>query len=209
MSDPRVLVVRHGESTWNAVRRWQGQADPPLSRRGETQAERAVEAALELGGFDAVASSDLRRARSTGSIIATRLGLDLLPAESGLSERSAGEWEGLTRGEIEARYPGYLADGRRPSGYESDESIVDRSSRALRLLVDRHPGRTLLVVSHGGIIHALERAHSDSDDGWQRLDNLAGRWFAVDRDSIVPDGPRVALVPDGGPAIPPPDRHYT
>lgn len=208
MSGTRFLVVRHGESTWNAVRRWQGQADPPLSARGETQSRRAAQAAGDHGPFDAVASSDLQRARTTGSIIATELGVDLLAPEIGLGERSAGEWEGLTRGEIEQRYPGYLADGLRPCGYESDESIVERSSEALRRLGARYPGRRILVVSHGGIIHALERAHS-GDDAWQRLDNLTGRWFEVGESGIVPVGPRVALVPDGGPAIPPPDRHYT
>lgn len=203
MSDARVLVVRHGESTWNAVRRWQGRADPPLSERGETQARRAADAAREHGPFDAVGSSDLERARATGSIIASRLGVDLLRPDSDLSERSAGEWEGLTRVEIEERYPGYLDAGERPPGYESDGSIVERSSDALRRLADRHPGSTLLVVSHGGIIHALERVHS-GDDRWQRLDNLTGRWFSVGDGGIVPVGPRVALVPDGGPAIPPP-----
>lgn len=208
MSTARLLVVRHGESTWNAVRRWQGQADPPLSGRGEAQALRAAQAARQHGPFDLVTSSGLQRARATASIVAAELGVDLLPPEVDLSERSAGEWEGLTRGEIELRDPGYLADGRRPLGYESDESIVARSSDALRRLSNRSPGQTLLVVAHGGIIHALERAHS-GDHTWQRLDNLAGRWFDVTDEGIVPVGPRVALVPDGGPAIPPPDRHET
>ncbi|WP_423979984.1 histidine phosphatase family protein [Ilumatobacter sp.] len=202
-----MLVVRHGESTWNAVRRWQGQADPPLTGRGEAQAHRAARAALGHGPFDAVVSSDLQRARSTGAIIATELGIDLLDADVDLAERSAGEWEGLTRVEIEERYPGFLSDGRRPPGYESDESIVGRSTDALRRLSDRHPEATLLVVSHGGIIHALEKAHA-GDDGWQRLDNLTGRWFAVTGESVAPVGSRVALVLDGAPTIPPPDPNY-
>ncbi len=136
-------------------------------------------------------------------MIAAGLGVSLRAPIDDLAERSAGEWEGLTRAEIEARFPGYLADGRRPDGYESDAAIVRRSSRALRRLADDHAGRTLLVVSHGGIIHALEKAHSGSD-AWQRLDNLTGRWFEVTTEAIVPVGTRVALVPDGGPAIPPP-----
>lgn len=207
MSGVRVLVVRHGESTWNAVRRWQGQADPPLSERGERQARRGAIAAVDHGPFDAVVTSNLIRARRTGEIVATGLDLPLLDPLPGLSERSAGEWEGLTRQQIEARFPGYLDDDRRPPGYESDTSIVERSTAALRELAHDHAERSLLVVSHGGIIHALERAYS-GDDGWQRLDNLTGRWFDVTERAIVPVDARVALVPDGGPAIPPPDRNY-
>lgn len=207
MSSGRILVVRHGESTWNAVRRWQGQADPPLTERGERQARRGAIAAADHGPFDGIVTSTLRRAHRTGDVIAEALGVPLLAALSGLSERSAGEWEGLTRAEIEGRFPGFLAEGKRPDGYESDASILARSSRALRQLAVDHSDRTLLVVSHGGIIHALERAHSD-DDGWQRLDNLTGRWFEITLEAIVPIGERVVLVPDGGPAIPPPDPGY-
>ncbi len=65
----------------------------------------------------------------------------------------------------------------------------------------------MLAVSHGGVIHALERAH-EGEGGWQRLDNLTGRWFEVDADGWRPVGKRVALVPDGGPNIPPPDKNY-
>ena len=146
-------------------------------------------------------------AHQTGELIATALALPLVSVDSGLSERSAGEWEGLTRAEIEERFPGYLADDKRPDGYESDASIVERSSRTLRRLAADDGDRTLLVVSHGGIIHALERANSGGD-GWQRLDNLTGRWFEVRGEAIVPVGNRVALVPDGGPAIPSPDPGY-
>jgi broad specificity phosphatase PhoE len=207
MTRGRMLVVRHGESTWNAVRRWQGQADPPLSERGENQARRGALAAPEHAPFDGVVTSTLQRAHRTGELIATGLSVPVLGTDEGLSERSAGEWEGLTRAEIEDRFPGYLAADKRPDGYESDASIVERSSNALRRLAAEHADQTLLVVSHGGIIHALERAHS-GDDGWQRLDNLTGRWFEVNSEAIVPVGGRVALVPDGGPAIPPPDLGY-
>lgn len=202
-----MLVVRHGESTWNAVRRWQGQADPPLSERGENQAKRGGIAAVDHGPFTAVATSSLIRASRTGEIIADTLGLRVVDSLPGLAERSAGEWEGLTRADINAGYPGFLDEGRRPRGYETDESIVTRAAAALRHLAERHRSETLLVVSHGGIIHALERAHS-GDDAWQRLDNLTGRWFDVGADAVVPVGERVALVPDGGPAIPPPERGY-
>ena len=97
------LVIRHGESEWNAQRRWQGQADPPLTDLGRMQAHAAVE---KLGTFDLLASSDLQRARSTAEIIGHRLGIELLPADSRLRETDVGEWQGLTVEEIEAAYPG-------------------------------------------------------------------------------------------------------
>jgi broad specificity phosphatase PhoE len=207
MTGPRLLVVRHGESTWNAERRWQGQADPPLTERGANQARRAAVAAPDYANFDLVITSSLQRARLTGELIAQALDVAIAPPVSDLSERAAGEWEGMTRSEIEAAYPGYLEAGDRPRGYETDESIVERASAALELLAAEYSGRTVLVVSHGGIIHALERAHS-GDDAWQRLDNLTGRWFEASDAAVVPTGSRVALVPDGGPAIPPPDPSY-
>lgn len=203
----RMLLVRHGESTWNAVRRWQGQADPPLTERGEAQASRAAVAAADHGPFDLVVTSTLQRALRTGEIIAAGTGLDFAEPIDALKERAAGEWEGLTRSEIEARYPGYLAADRRPDGYEDDAAIVQRAGFAMTGLAAAHPGGSLLVISHGGVIHALERAH-DGDAGWQRLDNLTGRWFEVSEAGMRPVGSRVALVPDGGPNIPPPDRNY-
>jgi broad specificity phosphatase PhoE len=202
----RALLVRHGESTWNAERRWQGQSDPPLSERGERQARNAALVARHHGPFDLVVTSTLERARHTGELIASVLGVPLGPASEGLSERSAGEWEGLTRSEIEAAFPGFLAEDRRPPGYELDGTIVERSSIALQLIHTDHPGAKVLVVSHGGIIHALERAGSD-DQGWRRLDNLTGRWFDVTGRDVVPVGDRVSLIPDGGPLLPP-DRNY-
>ncbi len=207
MSTTRVLLVRHGESTWNAVRRWQGQADPPLTERGEAQASRGATAATEHGPFDAVVTSTLRRASRTGEIIAAELGVPMLEAMDGLIERAAGEWEGLTRSEINERFPGFLSHDRRPAGYETDESIVARAGSAFASLAMAQPGATVLGVSHGGVIHALERVH-DGGGGWQRLDNLTGRWFEIDQDGWRSVGERVALVPDGGPNLPPPDKHY-
>lgn len=208
MVTTRILLVRHGESTWNAVRRWQGQADPPLTKRGEAQAARAAVAVSDHGPFDHVVASTLQRASRTGEIIAERCGLPLEDPVADLMERAAGEWEGLTRSEIRSGYPGFLETDERPPGYEPDESIVVRAGAALADLAERHTGRTLLAVSHGGVIHALENAHA-ADDTWQRLDNLTGRWFEVNSTGWRPIGERVALVPDGGPNIPPPDKHYS
>lgn len=216
----RFLLVRHGESTWNAVRRWQGRADPPLSERGEQQARDAVGRATAEGPFDGVVTSTLRRARRTGDLLADGLGLDVVDRLDDLCERDAGEWQGLTRDEIHAGYPGFLDEGRRPPGYEADDDVVERAGRALVDLARRRPGSTLLVVSHGGVINALER-HGGRD--WLRLDNLEGRWFHLEPDgggvrstpgeagsdpSLRPTGDRVHLLGDVGSVDDPPTPGY-
>ena len=88
-----VLIVRHGQSTWNALGRWQGHADPPLSEFGERQAEAAA-THLHLE-FDAVVASDLQRAYRTAEL-ATGERDDVTRCVE-FRERNAGEWEGLTR----------------------------------------------------------------------------------------------------------------
>ncbi len=176
MPEPsRLLVVRHGQSTWNADGRWQGTADPPLSTLGVRQARHAAE---HLGTFDAVASSDLERAFVTATILADELGIGPVQTDPDLRERGAGEFQGLTRAEIEERFPGYLAEHRRPPGWEDDDSVLPRAAGALgRIAASVGPGGTALVVTHGGVIHTLERA-LDVERA-QRLPNLGGRWFTV------------------------------
>ncbi|BAN01998.1 histidine phosphatase family protein [Ilumatobacter coccineus] len=204
MTITRLLLVRHGESTWNAVRRWQGQADPPLTERGEQQALDAVAALRGLGSFSFVATSTLQRARRTGELLAAGVGVDIAAPIESLAERAAGEWEGLTRVEINERYPGFLDHDRRPPGYEDDDAVVHRAGAALTDLARRHAGQSMLVVSHGGVINALER---DRGEPWVRLDNLEGRWFEYADDRLAPVGERVhlrAADPDDEPV----DRSY-
>ena len=105
--------MRHGQSEWNAIGRWQGQADPPLSDLGRRQAR---EAARAIGAVDAVWASDLRRAAETAAIISADIGVGPVVLDPDLRERDAGEFSGLTRAEIEERFPGYLEDDRRPPG---------------------------------------------------------------------------------------------
>ena len=89
----RILIVRHGQSTWNAEGKWQGQADPPLSEDGIHQAMRA---ATVIEPFDLVRASDLERAHHTAQILAKPRGLEVL-SDTRLRERKAGLWTGLTR----------------------------------------------------------------------------------------------------------------
>jgi broad specificity phosphatase PhoE len=167
------LLVRHAQSTWNAEQRWQGQADSPLSPLGERQAAAAAAAVASLGP-DRVLASDLSRARRTAELLAPP-GL-VVEADPVWRERNAGEWTGLTRVEIEERYPGWLDEHRRPPGYEHDDAVLARALPGLEALVldPVAAGSTVLIVTHGGLIGTLER-HLHAP--WVRVPNLGGRWF--------------------------------
>ena len=94
-------LVRHGESTWNSERRFQGTLDAPLSARGRAQAS-ALAAGLADTRFDALYTSPLSRARDTAAACAERLGLEAVPLDE-LREICLGDWEGLTLEAVLAR----------------------------------------------------------------------------------------------------------
>lgn len=166
-------MLRHGQSEWNAMGRWQGQADIELTDLGYEQARRATE---KLGMFDAIISSDLLRAHRTASIIAEGLGVGLLPPDPRLRETDVGEWQGLTHTQIERDWPGYLAEHKRPPNFESDESIVERVTSSLCDLAENFQGAEILCIAHAGVIRVMRRAHRVSDT---RIANLGGCHFIV------------------------------
>ncbi|NLA34401.1 MAG: histidine phosphatase family protein [Actinobacteria bacterium] len=176
----RLLLIRHGQSEWNASGRWQGQADPPLTELGRRQ---AYEASPSLGAVDGIFSSTLERARITAEIVAEQLGVGPVIALPGLVERHAGEWQGLTRADIEARFPGYLDEDRRPPGWETNESLAERAFAALERIVaalgEERPGvdAEAIVVTHGGLIYEIERRLGAA---FERLGNLEGRYVSCD-----------------------------
>jgi broad specificity phosphatase PhoE len=154
-----LLLVRHGETDWNQVGRWQGHSDTHLNETGRDQAARV---ARELDGIDVVYSSDLARARETAEIVAQQLGLEV-ELDERLRERSFGAWEGKSAPEIEAEFADaharWLA-GEGP-GADDAEPFADFGARVESFLEDvlvRHPEQTVLIVAHGGsirVIHAL------------------------------------------------------
>jgi len=186
----RLLVVRHGQSEWNTTGRWQGRADPPLTDEGRRQSKVAGGA---LGTFDAVVASPLLRAAETATIIAELLGIGPVLTDPDLVERDAGEWQGLTRSQIQEGWPGFLDDGRRPPGYEPGDAMLTRTLSVLERISERMGDGDVLVVSHGGVVYALEEACGEP---WRRLPNLGARWFEVSGGDLSA-GPRVDLVPDG------------
>ena len=174
----RLLVLRHGESEWNVAGRWQGRADVLLTERGRRQALLAAE---QLESPDGIVASTLVRAAHTAEIIGDVLGVTSPALDDRLVETDVGPWEGLTRREIDARWPGYLDEMRMPKGFEATTDVVARAHRAFVDLAVRYPGATLLVVSHSGLIRTLRRHHGASD---RRLHNLEGCWFDVSGEGV-------------------------
>lgn len=210
----RVLLVRHGQSEWNATGRWQGQADPPLTDLGRAQAHHAAKA---LGVVDAIVASDLQRASETAMIISEAIGVGPVVLDEGLRERDAGEWSGLTRSEIDQRWPGYLGEPPpvstkatagvaeaaihaarrskeprlRPPGWEDDAALRVRAVAALRWIHELVPDGEVIAVTHGGLVYELEAIF---DAPFERLPNLGGRWMEIGVDGPARLGERVVLV---------------
>lgn len=181
----RVLLIRHGRSTWNAERRWQGWADPPLSPEGVAQAEAAA-AAMRSLAIRIVVSSDLVRARSTAEIIARTAGVGV-SVEPALRERDVGLWSGLTSDEIEARWPGqleaYRADPGMPfPGGEAAETLLRRAMPVLLTIAGDDPSDAVAVaVSHGGLIRCVRLALGAGD---RSISGLAGCWLEADGNGL-------------------------
>ena len=158
----RLLVLRHGQTDWNVDQRIQGQLDIPLNGHGHWQAERLASA---LAGEDlhAVYSSDLQRAAGTAAALARASGL-AVQTDTGLRERAFGDFEGVSFREIEQRWPDAAQRWRRrepdfaPGGGETLRQFYARSVQAATQLAARHPGQTVALVAHGGVLDCLYRA---------------------------------------------------
>src|SRR5438309_4580604 len=149
-----LLLVRHGETDWNAERRWQGHADVPLNERGREQAQRLADS-LPVDAVDAIYASDLARARETAEILGARLGRPVV-VDPDLREIDVGSREGLTGEEV----------GDRPWDGEAHENHGDRILRAVRTIAERHPGQRVAVVSHGGSRRRIQEHLDPQIDDW-------------------------------------------
>jgi probable phosphoglycerate mutase len=157
-----LLVVRHGQSTWNAEHRWAGQADPPLSPTGRDQARALGRRLLHARRRPtALAASDLCRASETARIAGAELGLRVVTVDARLRERRVA-LSGLTSAEIDRRHPGLLAGWRNgvlrdlPGSSEPWPAFSRRVLAGLRDLA-RHD-HDWLVVAHAGVFRVLEDA---------------------------------------------------
>ena len=156
----KIILVRHGETKWNLLGRYQGQTDVALSPLGIEQAEKLA-AHFPVDKIEAVYSSDLARAMKTASCVADRFGLTVEPRPE-LRELNFGDWEGLTFLEAAERDPDlhrrWLRDtGLRPPGGESFDEVQSRIERARDRIIAEHGSSTVLVVSHVTPIKTLLR----------------------------------------------------
>jgi uncharacterized phosphatase len=143
-----LLLVRHGETDWNAEGKLQGHTDRPLNDYGRRQA-RALADRLAGENIDAVYASDLSRARETAEIVGEKLGLTVA-VDPDLREKNWGNWEGLTSDErLHIEFEG-----------ETSETHRDRTLSAVQRIVERHPGERVVVVTHGGSLRRIQAAVS-------------------------------------------------
>jgi len=164
-----ILLIRHGETAWNAVRRLQGHLDIPLNAEGTRQAT-ALAWALENEKLDAIISSDLQRAVQTAGAIARLQGLSTR-IDAGLRERCFGAFEGMLYSEIPHRFPEAYAvwqardpDAMFPPGENVGESIRQFHARVMDTILHharQHEGKKIALVAHGGVLECAYRAARD------------------------------------------------
>lgn len=196
----RIILIRHGETTWNVEGRYQGQVDTPLSPRGIAQGRAAAEALRTLS-IDRAISSPLSRARDTCQFAAELHGLPVFTDER-LTEISHGAWEGAFAADIEAQYPDefrlwhtHPAQAQMPGG-ESLEDVRRRARAAFDDMAARYDGETILVAAHDAVNKAIicDLLGISIDHFWQvKQDNACinvvehdnGRWRLVLMNSTI------------------------
>ncbi|MES2103306.1 MAG: histidine phosphatase family protein [Pseudomonadota bacterium] len=161
-----ILLIRHGETAWNAVRRLQGHLDIPLNAEGTRQAK-ALAWALQNEKLDAIVSSDLQRAMQTAGEIARLQGLST-QLDPALRERCFGGFEGVLYSDIPHQFPQAYAtwqsrdpDALFPPGERVGESIRQFHTRTMEAILHHarlHMGKKIALVAHGGVLECAYRA---------------------------------------------------
>ena len=193
----RLVLWRHGQTVWNAERRFQGQSDIPLDETGEAQAERAARLLAALRP-DLIVSSDLSRAAGTAAALSRLTGLEVT-LDKDLRERSGGSWEGLTDTEIRTSYPVEHASWTPPDGEPSAvvaERVAGALHRAAEAVADPGMATGLAVVaSHGAALRlGMSRLLGMPDElfgvlgplsncSWSVLGRRHGRWRLIEHNA--------------------------
>ncbi len=161
MTESRLILLRHGETVWNRESRIQGHRDSPLNATGIAQAE-ALAQRLAGETFAALYSSDLGRARETAERIAARTSHHII-LDPDMRERNLGVLQTLTHAEAQASYPEaytryrtFSADYLIPGG-ESAQQFVTRVVTVFSGIAKQFPGKTVVAVTHGGVLDAMYR----------------------------------------------------
>ena len=180
----RIILWRHGQTSWNVDRRFQGTTDVELTETGIGQARRAARLLASLKP-DAIVASDLQRAANTAAELSALTDIDVVHDE-GLRETYAGVWQGLTHEEIIARYGDEYAAWKRGEpvrrgGGELETEVADRAAPVVLSHADKLPeDGTLVVVSHGGTIRTtLGRLLGLESRHWESLGGLSNCCWSV------------------------------
>ncbi|MEH3129512.1 MAG: histidine phosphatase family protein [Mycolicibacterium neoaurum] len=189
MTVRRLVLLRHGQTEWNAGSRMQGQLDTDLTELGRQQAAAAAEVLAERQPV-AIVSSDLRRALDTATALGDRAGVPVR-VDQRLRETHLGDWQGLTHIEVDERAPGarlaWRDDARwAPHGGESRVDVAARSVPLVDELLVAEPDwgadgsdRPVVLVAHGGLIAALTGALLDLPvDNWPVLGGMGNASWA-------------------------------
>jgi 2,3-bisphosphoglycerate-dependent phosphoglycerate mutase len=166
MANTQILLIRHGETPWNRIKRMQGHIDIPLADTGVAQArqlaERLAREARDGARLDAIYSSDLLRAQQTAAPLAEALGLQVQLRE-GLRERHYGEFQGYDYSELAERFPVAFAAWQTrdpdfaPAGGESQRAFFARVIETVKTLAGAHRGGRIACVAHGGVLDCVYR----------------------------------------------------
>ncbi|MFS0884899.1 bifunctional RNase H/acid phosphatase [Aeromicrobium sp. 179-A 4D2 NHS] len=166
-----VILLRHGVTSHTQKKLFSGSggADLPLVDEGVEQARRAAAWIAERGGADAIVASPLLRTRQTAAHVAERLGLPV-EVDEGFAEAAFGEWDGSSFAEIMKAFPAELdawlgSTAVAPPGGESFDAVAQRVAAARDRLLERHAGRTVVVVSHVTPIKLMVRDALQADMG--------------------------------------------
>jgi len=157
----RIILVRHGETDFNREKILQGQLDTYLNDNGFNQAKKAAQI-LTKEEIEVIYSSDLKRTFQTAQIIAGFLKMEIITTPL-LRERTYGDFEGLTKVEIEKYYKhlpfswesGFLDSVSRHFKVESDKDLAKRVGKFFKMLKNKHKDKNVLLVIHGGVIWSI------------------------------------------------------
>jgi glucosyl-3-phosphoglycerate phosphatase len=193
----RLVMLRHGQTEYNASSRMQGQLDTELSDLGREQAAAAAEVLAKRQPV-LIVSSDLRRALDTAVVLGERSGLPVL-VDTRLRETHLGDWQGLTHLEVDAAAPGARLAWRDNARWapHGGESRVDVAARSMPLVTELiaeqgewgfdEPERPVVLVAHGGLIAALTAALLGLPvDNWPILGGMGNAsWVQLSGHSAV------------------------
>ncbi len=201
MRNRRLLLLRHGQTEYNATSRMQGQLDTDLSDLGRAQAVAAAEVLAKRQPL-VIVSSDLRRALDTATTLGDQAGMPVSVDER-LRETHLGDWQGLTHQEVDAVAPGARLAWREDARWapHNGESRVDVANRSLPVVIEQlrnlpewgvdEVDRPVVLVAHGGLIAALTAALLDLPvDNWPVLGGMGNAsWVQLSGHTAVGGDP--------------------